>query len=159
MKCSWLQKSGLILKVAAQNKEAELPVCHKSPNRFIWACSERQQLAPPQFLSHDDGGKNFCFCVTWLRNNGCKIPVRVTALTYSNKLNDGHGEVVLVRHVCVHVLLVDAVRGEAEQRQQRHNGEAEVELHQRRQLRPGLYLQVEETEGIKNVKQPVGKQK
>lgn len=76
---------------------------------------------------------------------GVKFPFWVTVLTYSNELNDGHGEVVLVGHVRVHVLLVDAVRGEAEQRQQRRDGEAEVELHQRRQLRPGLYLRAEET--------------
>lgn len=52
------------------------------------------------------------------------------ALTYSNQLDERHGEVVLVRHVRVHALLVDAGQGEAEQRQQRRYGEAEVELEQ-----------------------------
>ena len=51
-------------------------------------------------------------------------------LTYSDQLDEGYGEVVLIRHLCVHVLLVDAGYGEAKQRQQRHDGEAEVELEQ-----------------------------
>lgn len=38
------------------------------------------------------------------------------------------------------MLLVDAGAGEADQHQQGRHGEAEVELHQARQLRPGLYL-------------------
>lgn len=51
-------------------------------------------------------------------------------LTYSDQLDEGYGEVVLIRHLCVHVLLVDAGYGEAKQRQQRRDGEAEVELEQ-----------------------------
>lgn len=62
-------------------------------------------------------------------------------LTYSNHLDERHSEVVLISHICVHVLLVDAEQGEAEQRKQRRYGEAEVELEQTWQLRPGLYLQ------------------
>ncbi len=62
-------------------------------------------------------------------------------LTYSNQLDERYSEVVLIRRIRVHVLLVDAGQGEAEQRQQRRYCEAEVELEQTRQLRPRLYLQ------------------
>lgn len=62
-------------------------------------------------------------------------------LTYSDQLDEGYGEVVLIRHLCVHVLLVDAGYGEAKQHQQRRDGEAEVELEQTWELRPALYLQ------------------
>lgn len=51
-------------------------------------------------------------------------------LTYADQLDERYGEVVLVRHICVHVLLVEAVHGEAEQRQQGCYGEAEIELEQ-----------------------------
>jgi len=68
-------------------------------------------------------------------------PLTVMVLTYSDQLDERYGEVVLIRNICVHVLLVDAVQGEPEQRQQRRYGEAEIELQQARQLRPGLYLQ------------------
>lgn len=54
------------------------------------------------------------------------LPVR----TYSNQQDERHSKVVLVVHIRVHVLLVDAVNGEAEQRHQRRYGEAEVELEQ-----------------------------
>lgn len=77
-------------------------------------------------------------------------------LTYSDQLDERHGEVVLMRHVCVHALLVDAGQGEAQQRQQRCYGEAEVELDQTWELRPGLYLQQGgDMERTKNVKRPV----
>lgn len=100
--------------------------------------------------------------VTWSEKQNVQFtaPKRLTentraktppVLTQSDELDDGHGEVVLIRHVCVRVLLVDAVRGEAEQRQQRRQGEAEVELHRRRQLRPGLDLR-EETRGQGTIK-------
>lgn len=62
-------------------------------------------------------------------------------LTYSNQLDQRHSEVVLIGHVRVRVLLVEAGHGEAEQRQQRQYGEAEIDLQQARQLRPALYLQ------------------
>ena len=62
-------------------------------------------------------------------------------LTDPDQLDERDSEVVLVRDVRVNALLVDADQGEAKQRQQRRYGEAEVELHQAWQLRPGLYLQ------------------
>lgn len=62
-------------------------------------------------------------------------------LTDPKQLDEGDGEVVLVRHVRAHALLVDAGQGEAGQRQQRRYGEAEVELQQTGQLGPGLHLQ------------------
>lgn len=65
----------------------------------------------------------------------------VMVLTYSHQLDKRYSEVVLISHLCAHVLLVDAGQGEAEQSQQRRYGEAEIELQQTWQLWPGLYLQ------------------
>lgn len=65
----------------------------------------------------------------------------IEELTYSNQLNEGHREVVLVSHVRGLVLLVYAGDGEAEQRQQGDDAEAEVDLHQVGQLRPRFDLQ------------------
>lgn len=62
--------------------------------------------------------------------NGFPQADKVMALTYSDQLDERYSEVVVIRHICVHVLLVDAGDGEAEQRQQRSYGEAEVEFEQ-----------------------------
>lgn len=66
---------------------------------------------------------------------------RLMVLTYSNQLDERYGEVVLVDDVVARRLLEKRQR-EAEQHQQGHDGEAEIEPHQAGQLRPGLYLQV-----------------
>lgn len=62
--------------------------------------------------------------------NGFPHADGVMALTYSDQLDERYSEVVLIRHICVHVLLVDTGDGEAEQHQQRRYGEAEVEFEQ-----------------------------
>lgn len=51
-------------------------------------------------------------------------------LTYSYQQDERHCEVVFIKNVCVLVLLVNAGNSEAQQRQQRHYGEAEVEPDQ-----------------------------
>lgn len=50
------------------------------------------------------------------------------ALTYSHQLDQRDSEVVLVSHLCVHALIVNAGQGEAEQSQKRRDGEAEIDL-------------------------------
>ncbi len=62
--------------------------------------------------------------------NGFLPAEGVTVLTYSNQLDERYSEVVLVRLLGAHALLYDAGQREAEQRQQRHYGEAKVELDQ-----------------------------
>ena len=94
----------------------------------------------------------FSFITRLHKQTLCNLdPTRETLLTYSHQLDERHGEVVLIRHVRLRALLVDAAQREAEQRQQRRDGETEVELQEAGQLRPRLYLQ-EEMERTRIVK-------
>lgn len=99
-----------------------------------------QHSSPSRDSSHDYITKTSAFCqvavgseihfLKTLSVNGFPHADGLMALTYSDQLDERYSEVVLIRHICVHVLLVDTGDGEAEQHQQRRYGEAEVEFEQ-----------------------------
>lgn len=70
---------------------------------------------------------------------GRSMESKAPPLTDPNQLDERHGDVILIG-VRGHGLLVDAEHGEGEHCRQGRHAEAEVELHQARQLRPRLDL-------------------